>query len=162
MQSRKQQTPDGVALPSLGPAAAPTSGPPHPHSKKRAQSSTSPQGPQDLDYLRSAIRVIPDFPKPGVSFKDITPLLRDPVAYNLLIQLMKARVLSICGGVHSMFVCFTKESVYYLALVSQCLQCVHRIPGQPHRRAACLRHEAPPSVFRQRPPPSPPPPQFLL
>jgi adenine phosphoribosyltransferase len=30
--------------------------------------------------LRSLIREIPDFPKPGISFKDITPLLADPDA----------------------------------------------------------------------------------
>jgi adenine phosphoribosyltransferase len=30
--------------------------------------------------LRSRIREVPDFPEPGVGFKDITPLLRDPAA----------------------------------------------------------------------------------
>jgi hypothetical protein len=45
----------------------------------------------------------------GVLFKDITPLLRDPVAYNILIQSLKARVLSIEGGVHSMSVCMTRH-----------------------------------------------------
>lgn len=30
--------------------------------------------------LRSKIREVPDFPTPGVGFKDITPLLADPVA----------------------------------------------------------------------------------
>lgn len=30
------------------------------------------------DDLRSLIRDVPDFPKPGIMFKDITPLLRDP------------------------------------------------------------------------------------
>jgi adenine phosphoribosyltransferase len=30
--------------------------------------------------LRSLIREIPDFPRPGVGFKDITPLLADPTA----------------------------------------------------------------------------------
>ena len=30
--------------------------------------------------LRSLIRDIPDFPKPGIGFKDITPLLADPDA----------------------------------------------------------------------------------
>jgi adenine phosphoribosyltransferase len=30
--------------------------------------------------LKKFIRDIPDFPKPGVSFKDITPLLKDPAA----------------------------------------------------------------------------------
>ncbi|MEC3880421.1 adenine phosphoribosyltransferase [Parapedobacter sp. 10938] len=28
--------------------------------------------------LRSAIRDVPDFPKPGIVFKDITPILKDP------------------------------------------------------------------------------------
>ncbi len=32
--------------------------------------------------LSSFIRDIPDFPKPGVAFKDITPLLRDAVAFR--------------------------------------------------------------------------------
>jgi adenine phosphoribosyltransferase len=42
----------------------------------------SPPGtirPQTLD-LRSFVRDIPDFPKPGIVFKDITPLLADPAA----------------------------------------------------------------------------------
>jgi len=30
--------------------------------------------------LEDYIRNIPDFPKPGINFKDITPLLRDPAA----------------------------------------------------------------------------------
>jgi adenine phosphoribosyltransferase len=32
--------------------------------------------------LSSYIRDIPDFPKPGILFKDITPLLADPVAFR--------------------------------------------------------------------------------
>jgi adenine phosphoribosyltransferase len=32
--------------------------------------------------LRALIRDIPDFPKPGIVFKDITPLLLDPVALD--------------------------------------------------------------------------------
>jgi adenine phosphoribosyltransferase len=32
--------------------------------------------------LRSFVRDIPDFPKPGISFKDITPLLLDPLALD--------------------------------------------------------------------------------
>ena len=30
--------------------------------------------------LKSMVREVPDFPKPGIGFKDITPLLVDPVA----------------------------------------------------------------------------------
>jgi len=39
-----------------------------------------PGGPTTLD-LREYIRDIPDFPKPGIRFKDITPLLSDPAAF---------------------------------------------------------------------------------
>lgn len=31
--------------------------------------------------LRAYVRDIPDFPKPGILFRDITPLLRDPVGW---------------------------------------------------------------------------------
>lgn len=37
--------------------------------------------------LKSYIREIPDFPKQGVSYKDITPLLLDPEAMNLAVKL---------------------------------------------------------------------------
>jgi len=38
--------------------------------------------------LSQLIRVIPDFPKKGVTFRDITPLLQDPSALALAIELM--------------------------------------------------------------------------
>ncbi|MGW8767928.1 adenine phosphoribosyltransferase [Streptomyces sp. NPDC055815] len=36
------------------------------------------------ELLLSRIRDVPDYPKPGVLFKDITPLLADPVAFTAL------------------------------------------------------------------------------
>jgi adenine phosphoribosyltransferase len=36
------------------------------------------------DLLASRIRDVPDYPKPGVMFKDITPLLADPSAFGAL------------------------------------------------------------------------------
>ncbi len=33
-------------------------------------------------YLLQAIRDVPDFPKPGIVFKDITPILSDPIAFR--------------------------------------------------------------------------------
>jgi adenine phosphoribosyltransferase len=41
--------------------------------------------PTTLD-LRDFIREIPDFPKPGIGFKDITPLLSHPDAYRTAIE----------------------------------------------------------------------------
>ena len=36
--------------------------------------------------LRPFIRDVPDFPKPGIMFKDITPLLQDPVALRYAVD----------------------------------------------------------------------------
>ena len=41
--------------------------------------------PNRLDTL---IRDVPDFPKPGILFKDITPLLADPAGLALAVELM--------------------------------------------------------------------------
>ncbi|MFG2192218.1 adenine phosphoribosyltransferase [Streptomyces sp. NPDC048639] len=38
------------------------------------------------DLLLARIRDVPDYPKPGVLFKDITPLLADPVAFGGLTE----------------------------------------------------------------------------
>jgi adenine phosphoribosyltransferase len=40
------------------------------------------------DRLKRLIRDIPDFPKPGILFRDITPLLSDPAALALSIELL--------------------------------------------------------------------------
>lgn len=39
-----------------------------------------------MDRLKSKIRDIPDFPKPGIVFKDITPLVKDPAALRLAVH----------------------------------------------------------------------------
>jgi adenine phosphoribosyltransferase len=41
-----------------------------------------------IDVLRSRLRSIPDFPKPGIIFKDITPLLDDPQTLGLALDLL--------------------------------------------------------------------------
>jgi adenine phosphoribosyltransferase len=39
-------------------------------------------GATDGDWLRALVREIPDYPTPGVTFRDITPLLADPVGFR--------------------------------------------------------------------------------
>jgi adenine phosphoribosyltransferase len=46
--------------------------------------------------LRAHIRDIPDFPKPGIVFKDITPLLLDPAALDAAVSQLAAYA-STCG-----------------------------------------------------------------
>ena len=38
------------------------------------------------DYIRSHIRTVPDWPAPGVQFRDITPLLANPRVFRVLID----------------------------------------------------------------------------
>ncbi|GKU75685.1 adenine phosphoribosyltransferase [Paenibacillus sp. L3-i20] len=42
--------------------------------------------------FKDYIRVIPDFPQPGIRFKDITTLLKDGPAYRAVIEEMRAAV----------------------------------------------------------------------
>lgn len=39
-----------------------------------------------MDKIKAKIRDIPDFPKPGILFKDITPLVQDPVSLRIAIS----------------------------------------------------------------------------
>lgn len=43
------------------------------------------------EHLKAHIRDIPDFPKPGILFRDITPLLLHPPAYREAIDALKER-----------------------------------------------------------------------
>ncbi|MGE5208698.1 MAG: adenine phosphoribosyltransferase [Alphaproteobacteria bacterium] len=40
-----------------------------------------------VEKLRAAVRDVPDFPKAGIVFKDITPILSDPVLFRASIDL---------------------------------------------------------------------------
>jgi adenine phosphoribosyltransferase len=46
--------------------------------------------PEELD-LRAFVRDIPDFPRPGIVFKDITPLLLDPRALDAAVAALAYR-----------------------------------------------------------------------
>ncbi len=46
---------------------------------------------EDKAYLLDKIRDIPDFPKPGIVFKDITTLLKDPKAFGFLMDHLEDR-----------------------------------------------------------------------
>jgi adenine phosphoribosyltransferase len=45
-----------------------------------------------VERLRAAIRDVPDFPKPGILFKDITPILSDPALFRAAVGLFEARL----------------------------------------------------------------------
>ena len=57
------------------------------------------------DDLRAKIREIPDFPKPGILFYDITTLLKDPEAFkgsiDLLVDPYRDRRVDVVVGMES-------------------------------------------------------------
>src|SRR5258708_15578765 len=60
--------------------------------KTRTRRTTQPAMPavarpvSSFDFCRSLIRDVPDFPKPGIVFKDITPLLASPRALHIVLD----------------------------------------------------------------------------
>jgi adenine phosphoribosyltransferase len=44
----------------------------------------------DLGLLEARVRDVPDFPTPGVTFKDVTPLLSDHVAFSTAVDALVA------------------------------------------------------------------------
>ncbi|XP_031393916.1 adenine phosphoribosyltransferase 3-like isoform X2 [Punica granatum] len=55
--------------------------------------------------IKARIRVVPDFPKPGIMFQDITTLLLDPSAFkdtiDLFVERYKGRNISVVAGVEA-------------------------------------------------------------
>jgi adenine phosphoribosyltransferase len=55
----------------------------------------TPDMASEIESLKAMIRDVPDFPKPGIVFKDITTLLKDPAALqraaDLMVRLVRGR-----------------------------------------------------------------------
>lgn len=58
-----------------------------------------------MDSLRALIRAVPDFPSPGITFRDITPLLRDADALARVVELLaepyRDRRVEVVAGIES-------------------------------------------------------------
>jgi adenine phosphoribosyltransferase len=58
-----------------------------------------------MDTLKSRIRSVPDFPKPGILFYDITTLLRDPIGFKTALDGMttpyRGKGISLVVGIES-------------------------------------------------------------
>ncbi|XP_043712822.1 adenine phosphoribosyltransferase 1-like [Telopea speciosissima] len=60
---------------------------------------------QRLETIASAIRIIPNFPKPGIIFQDITTLLLDPKAFkdtiDLFVERYRNKDISVVAGIEA-------------------------------------------------------------
>ena len=67
--------------------------PPRPHGDGRGGHLAfrlPPSAFRALPDLLAAVRTVPDFPRPGVAFKDLTPLLADPALFGVLLDRLAA------------------------------------------------------------------------
>ncbi len=68
--------------------------------------------------LKSLVRDVPDFPKPGIIFKDITPLLQNPEAFRAIIDTLvdryRGKKLDVIVGIESRGFLFASVLAYAL------------------------------------------------
>ncbi len=81
--------------------------------------STAAAG-MDLHALKKLVRDIPDFPKEGILFKDITPILKHPEAFRFVVdaltdELKKAKI-DVVVGIESRGFIFSPAVVYKLGV----------------------------------------------
>jgi len=59
----------------------------------------------NIQNIKDRIRTIPDFPSPGINFKDITPLLADPIAFedciSIFYETFKNKEVDVVLGIES-------------------------------------------------------------
>src|ERR1700761_2083360 len=81
--------------------------------------------------IRAAIRDIPDFPKPGIIFKDITPILKEPALcegiVDAFVEQLKGIEIDVVAGVES------RGFLFGLTLANRL-----RVPFVPVRKAGKL------------------------
>ena len=59
-------------------------------------STEMPTEPVDCNELKKLIREVPDFPKKGILFYDITTLLKDKLGFARLIDALSANYIEMC------------------------------------------------------------------
>ncbi len=64
---------------------------PHPAPATKTKSSPATWAASPLEYCKGLIRDVPDFPKPGILFRDITPLLADARGFTWAMDALSTR-----------------------------------------------------------------------
>lgn len=84
----------------------------------------------DDNRLKSIIRDVPDFPKEGIIFKDITPLLSDPEAFRYVTDLFYIRFKD--KNIHKILAIESRGFIFAspLAYMLNCGLNIYRKPGK--------------------------------
>lgn len=88
--------------------------------------------------LKRLIRDVPDFPKPGILFRDITPLLREPAGLAMAVELMaqpfRGRPVDVVIGAESRGFIFGTAVAKALAVGFVPVRKPGKLPAETYRR----------------------------
>jgi adenine phosphoribosyltransferase len=88
--------------------------------------------------LWSRVRDVPDWPEPGVLFRDLTPLMADPVAFGTAVDLMAVslgrRSVDLVVGVEARGFPYGAALAYHLGAGFVTLRKPGKLPGEVHRQ----------------------------
>lgn len=94
--------------------------------------------------IASLIRDIPDFPRPGIVFKDITPLLRDPDGLRIACELLAApfleHVVDLVVGIESRGFIFAAPIALALGAGFSLARKQGKLPGQTLQTSYALEY----------------------
>jgi len=96
------------------------------------------------DDLRSRIRDVPDFPKPGIMFKDLTPLMADGKAFRATQELLAERVATyrpdVIVGIESRGFIFATAAAVKLGVGFVPVRKPGKLPWKKHRVEYALEY----------------------
>jgi adenine phosphoribosyltransferase len=99
-----------------------------------------------MQEIKNAIRDIADFPKPGIIFKDITPLLADPVLFVKTIDLLRLhyrdRKPDVVVGIEARGFIFASALAYALECGLALVRKPGKLPYKTVRQAYTLEYGA--------------------
>jgi adenine phosphoribosyltransferase len=97
-----------------------------------------------MDSLKSLVRDIPDFPKEGITFKDITPVLSDAVALQKMINTLKERYqdksIDIVVGIEARGFLFSAALAYALGAGTVMVRKPGKLPFETYCKTYSLEY----------------------
>ncbi|HEU4618391.1 MAG TPA: adenine phosphoribosyltransferase [Gammaproteobacteria bacterium] len=95
----------------------------------------------DVEHLRALIKDVPDFPKPGIVFKDITPVLADPQGFGSAVEHLARGVAEL--GAEALLAIESRGFIFGAALAQRLEMPMHlvRKRGKLPRESVSIRYE---------------------
>lgn len=101
-------------------------------------------GDQAVRLLWSRVREMPDWPEPGVLFRDLTPLMADPLAFATAVDLMSVRIgrgtVDEVVGIEARGFPYAAALAYHLGAGFVTLRKPGKLPGDVHAEAYDLEY----------------------